>query len=173
MRKLILGKIGIGKTTFLVKKIIPKLKDYLVFDFCKEYGSISPEVKHIQISGAGVEMKKSVSEIVLKTPKQTTLIFDNAGLLYAASSETLDSGYHWLTELLERRKCIMVFHSPLQFHHTSLREYFSDIILFPTRDIPKNDISFQWYIEQLTNGTKVGYMQHFTSALYKSKPYYI
>ena len=45
MKKLILGKQGIGKTMFLSKKIIPTIEKFLVFDFCNELGADFSKVR--------------------------------------------------------------------------------------------------------------------------------
>jgi predicted ABC-type sugar transport system permease subunit len=37
METLLVGGHGTGKTTLIAKEIIPKLKNYLVLDFCNEY----------------------------------------------------------------------------------------------------------------------------------------
>lgn len=84
MRKLIFGRVGTGKTTLIVNKIIPTIENYLVFDFCNEYYQWIKDESKIKKFGSftiGKELRELVIDAIRKEKKDTTLIIDNTNLL--------------------------------------------------------------------------------------------
>lgn len=57
IRRAIIGMQGVGKTTFMVEKILPQCKNYLVFDGCKDkiYADIPSNNKY---SGEDIDLER-------------------------------------------------------------------------------------------------------------------
>lgn len=164
MKKLIIGKNGTGKTTFIAKEIIPTIEKYLVLDFCHEYSQwIKDETKirKFERGLVGNKLKQQVIDVIRNVKDDMALIIDNAQLLYFPKAMELhpqvsykkgDGGFLWLREELIGKNYVLVFQSIESIIQGEVPDIFDDIYCFPTKD---NDgleqVYLDWQIEQGKN----------------------
>jgi len=157
MQTLLVGGHGTGKTTLIVKSIIPKLKNYLVLDFCNEYFQwIKDEtkLKRFESSLVGEKLKKQVIDVIRNNKDDTTLIIDNATLLYFPKAiYEKDSGFLWLKEELKDKSYVLVFQSIESIINGGIPNIFNEIYCFPTRD--DDDLILKYLSSQMTQGKKI------------------
>lgn len=149
MKHLILGKLGIGKTTLIVKEIIPTIEKYLVLDFCNEYSQWIKDESKLKINENGLigdKLKKQVINIIRNTGNDTTLIIDNTNLLYFPKTiDEKDGGFLWLKKELENKSFILVFQSIESVINGGIANIFDDIHYFPTKDNDDTRTSYLAY----------------------------
>ncbi len=150
MKKVIIGRNGVGKTRLIVTEILPALhgvQDYVIIDFNDEYRfldnpsvqlfSFADKVKVIDKDAR--HLKERVIDIIRCTNKETVLIIDSADYLCYNTIDQMDN-LLWLKELLLHKKCILVFGNAKIVRESSLVHFFDEFYHFPSR-----------YEEDLTN----------------------
>jgi hypothetical protein len=80
-KRVIIGKKGCGKTTFIKEAIIPKLKDYIVIDMCDEYKEVPAERKYIFHNDFSIKHNLDNVYEVLRLNKNCVFIIDDACLI--------------------------------------------------------------------------------------------
>jgi archaellum biogenesis ATPase FlaH len=142
MKKVIIGRKGVGKTTLIVTEILPALhgvQDYVIIDFNDEYRfldnpsvqlfSFGDKVKFIDRNAK--HLKEQVIDIIRCTNKETVLIIDSADILRYNTIDHLDD-FLWLKELLLHKKCILVFQNTATVRESSLVHFFDEMYYFPS-----------------------------------------
>lgn len=157
MKTLLVGGHGTGKTTFIVKAIMPILKNYLVLDFCNEYSRLikdETKLKKFESGLMGEKLKKQVIDIIRSNKDDTTLIIDNATLLYFPKAiHEKDSGFLWLKEELKDKSYVLVFQSIESIINGGIPNIFDNIYCFPTKD--NNDLTVNYISSQMAKGKKI------------------
>lgn len=131
MKKLIIGKKASGKTTFIVKEIIPTIYKYLVLDFCDEYFQWIKDERKISKFDRYLTLKHQVIDIISNIKDETTIIIDNANLLYFPNTLENDNGFLWLKEELKNKNYVLVF-DPTFIIKGIIPDIFEDIYYFST-----------------------------------------
>jgi hypothetical protein len=157
MQTLLVGGHGTGKTTLIVKGIIPRLKSYLVLDFCNEYFQLikdKSKLKTFESGLMGEKLKEQTINVIRNTKNDTTLIIDNATLLYFPKAiYEKDDGFLWLKEELKDKSYILVFQSIESIINGGIPNIFDEIYCFPTKD--DADLSVKYLSSQMTQGKKI------------------
>lgn len=149
MKKLLIGKMGVGKTTLIVKKIIPALEKYLVLDFYQEYPKLlldKTKIHQFERGLIGNKLRDQSIDIIRSTNDDTTLIIDNTNLLYFPKqggwNQHGDGGFLWLKKELKNKKYVLVFQSIQSVTKGDVPDIFDDIYYFPTRDSDSERTSY-------------------------------
>lgn len=124
IKEILLGGLGSGKTTLILKILIPSIKDYMVFDFCDEYRLHVENFNNVAYFNglAGSLLKKEVIKSINKLSDDTIIIIDNSNLLYFPTCG--DKGYEWLMDLLKNKNSVLVFQNQKQILNTGIaRDY--------------------------------------------------
>lgn len=124
IKEILFGGLGSGKTTLIRNRLIPSLKDYMVFDFCDEYRLHVENFNNvIYFPGlVGSLLKKEVTNYINKLNNDTIIIIDNAHLLYFPGER--DRGFEWLMNLLENKNSVLVFQKMTQISNKGIsRDY--------------------------------------------------
>lgn len=157
MKALLVGGHGTGKTTLIVKGIVPRLKSYLVLDFCNEYSQWIKDknrLKNFESGLVGEKLKNEVINVIRRNKDDTTLIIDNATLLYFPKAiHEKDSGFLWLKEELKDKSYVLVFQSIESIINGGIPNIFDDIYCFPTKD--NDDLTAKYLSSQITQGKKI------------------
>jgi len=129
-KDIIVGELGSGKTTLIREKIIPTIKNFVVFDFCDEYRLHVKDYNTVRYFNGltGWPLKEAVIKSIAELNDDTTIIIDNAQLLYfpkAKYSFIPDRGFEWLIESLKNRKHILVFQNMKQFVGNGITGYYN------------------------------------------------
>lgn len=142
MKKVIIGRRGVGKTTLIVTEILPALhgvQDYVIIDFNDEYRFLdNPSVQLFSfadkvqvINNDAKHLKEQVIDIIRRTNKETVLIIDSADTLRYNTIDLIDD-FLWLKELLLHKKCILVFQDAKPVRESSLLHFFEEMYYFPS-----------------------------------------
>lgn len=126
IKEILLGGLGSGKTTLILKRLIPSIKDYMVFDFCDEYRLHVENFNNVTCFNGlvGSLLKKEVTKSIDKLSDDTIIIIDNANFLYFPNADKGDRGYGWLMDLLKNKHSVLVFQNPKQILNTGIsRDY--------------------------------------------------
>lgn len=135
IKEILVGDLGSGKTTLILKRLIPSLKDYIFLDFLDQYRlHVENSNNVIYFNGlVGSLLKKEVTNAINKLSDNTIIIIDDAQLLYFPSHN--DRGFEWLMDLLKNKNSVLVFQKPEQ--------------------ILKQGISKDYYIRDIQNFKKL------------------
>lgn len=153
MKKIIIGTIATGKTTLIVRRFIPKIKKYIVFDFCNEYFRLIDNKENIKTFKEGLigsELKIQVTSVIRSIDNDTVIIIDNTNLLYTPNEKEKDNGFLWLNDELKNKQFILVFQSIQSIIEGGLANDFDDVYYFETRD------SYNIVENYLSNQEKLG-----------------
>ncbi len=148
MKAAIIGKTASGKTTHLIKKIIPLINNFIFFDFLHEH-ILGSNFKRFEKNLIGKELKSKVVNDIKSIDNNKIIIIDNVELLYFPSGE--DKGFEWLKKELVNKKYILVFSSIERMSSGNISDIFDEIYLFPTRDDKYiRDSYIDWQISEGT-----------------------
>jgi hypothetical protein len=153
MNKLIIGKQGSGKTTFIKKNLILTLgTNFLVIDFLNEYKEIKEQNKVVAIEVEINKFKNIILSSLKIGDKDTVFIFDNVNLANAYNKDTRKT-LDWLLPEIKDKNTVMVMQSIHDLNGSGLKDIFDDIIYFPTRD--RTDICLDYLNDMQKVGKKV------------------
>jgi len=97
IKSVVVGRAGIGKTTFVKKKLLRGLKNYLVIDTTNEYQDLP--FKNVVSVVFGANFKQEIISII-ENNKDKTIIVDNSSLF--------GIDFHWLERPLRDVNYIFV-----------------------------------------------------------------
>lgn len=150
MKTLILGDRGTGKTMYIVKKIIPTLNNYQIFDLCHEYPRLIENTERIiEFEKEGVvgrELYANVRKEILNTKDDIFHIVDNADLLIKPLNKS-EFESSWLVDYAQDKRIFMAFQSMRQVIDRGLEKFFDEIYCFPTRDSDKEIADFFYNLD--------------------------